>query len=127
MDSQKFHVLNKIIAIFQLITFSCYISMALKIQAMRAQYETARTVSIAISFFGWFVFVGGVFVAFSGITSILRAGYDTEIFIIAVLPGIGTVVSGLLLVAAGQVVKSTADSAENTSEILSLIKDKSNN
>ena len=90
----------------------------------RSEYETARKISMLISFLGWLVFASGVIAALAGMGGGLRSDYGGGISIIAFLPGLGIAVSGLFLVAAGQVTKATVDNADHTREILSLIREK---
>jgi len=90
----------------------------------RSKYETARKVSMFISFIGWVVFVGGIIAAFSGMASGLQSRYGGGVSILAFLPGLGIAVYGLFLVAAGQVTRATVDNADHTREILGLMRDK---
>ena len=90
----------------------------------RSEYETARKVSMFISFLGWVVFAGGVIAAFAGMASGLQSRYSGGVSILAVLPGLGIAVSGLFLVAAGQATRATVDNADHTREILSLLREK---
>jgi len=79
-----------------------------------SEYSTARKISMLISFLGWVVFAGGVIAAFSG----MARGLLTS------LPGLGIAVSGLFLVAAGQVTRATVDNADHTREILNHLQEK---
>lgn len=90
----------------------------------RSEYETARKVSMFISFLGWLVFAGGVMAAFAGIASGLQSRYGGGVSILALLPGLGIAVSGLYLVAAGQVTRAIVDNADHTREILTFLREK---
>ena len=90
----------------------------------RSEYETARKVSIFISLLGCLVFACGVIVALVGMAGGMQSGYGGGVSILAIVPGLGIAVSGLFLVAAGQVTRATVDNADHTREILNLIRDK---
>ena len=88
-----------------------------------------------ISFLGWLVFAGGVIAVFagviaafagmaSGLQSQYRGGVSILALLPALLPGLGIEVSGLLLVAAGQLTRATVDNADHTREILNVIREK---
>ncbi|MGL6316943.1 hypothetical protein [Vibrio sp. WXL103] len=89
-----------------------------------SSYQTAVFVSKMISGFGWLIFaIGGLgmLAGFSAGSS--RYGFDLAMAIAGATPGFVGMISGLLLVAAGQVMKATVDNADNTNQILLLMKD----
>ena len=88
-----------------------------------SQYETGRKVATFISFLGWLFFVAGLLSALAGLASGFQDGYG-GVSIIAMLPGLGIAVSGLFLVASGQVTRATVDNADHTREILALLREK---
>ena len=89
----------------------------------KSEYETARKVAMFISFLGWLLFAAGILSAFAGFASGFQDGYG-GVSIIAMLPGLGIAVSGLFLVASGQVTRATVDNADHTREILALLREK---
>ena len=92
----------------------------------QSEYETARVISKFMSFIGWLFFAAGIFSsAFAGTVSSLQSDYNGGTIILALLPGLGLTVSGLFLVAAGQVTRATVDNADHTREILRVIRKKS--
>lgn len=86
----------------------------------KSEYETSRKVSMIISGFGWLVFAIGIIAALAGLASGLQSRYG--IGLMGVLPGIALLVSGLMMVVAGQVTRATVDNADHTREILALLK-----
>jgi len=90
----------------------------------QSDYGVARKVSIFISFLGWVVFAVGVLAAFAGLVGELRSPYGNNISIGILLSGIGIAVSGLFLIAAGQVTRATVDNADHTREILRFLRAK---
>lgn len=78
-----------------------------------SDYGAARGLSGFISGVGWFVVVIGILTALAGID---------EGSVLAILPGLGLAVSGIIVVAAGQVTRATVDNADHTREILTLLK-----
>ena len=85
----------------------------------KSQYGTARTVAVFISFLGWVGFVIGVLAAIISVVSVLPY---RAISILEILPGLGMAVSGLFLVAAGQVTRATVDNSDQTREILKVLR-----
>jgi len=90
----------------------------------QSDYVVARKVAKFLSFLGWVVFVIGVIAAFAGLVAGTQAPYSDGVSLLALLPGIGVAVSGLFLVAAGQVTRATVDNADHTREILNIIREK---
>jgi hypothetical protein len=79
----------------------------------RSAYKTPRTIASAVSIIGWIVVVLSVYGLFHlGLTMM-------SLYLI-----IGGFVSGLLLVIAGQFTRALIDTADNTSQILALMKNK---
>lgn len=91
--------------------------------AQQSAYGTARFVSFFISFLGWVAFVVGIIAAFASMGS-LQLKYGAGVSVLALLPGLGISISGLFLVAAGQVTRATVDNADNTRQILDLLRGK---
>jgi hypothetical protein len=87
--------------------------------AHRSDYDAARAISVFISFLGWIIFACG---SVSGMLAIIFMGIS-KIPLLGL--GLGIAVSGLFLITAGQVTRATVDNADNTREILKIIKDKS--
>ena len=85
-----------------------------KAAVYRSEYEAARKVSAFISFLGWVL-------AALGIIAALIAASDGDARFWAM---VGVAISGLFLVAAGQVTRATVDNADHTREILNLLRDK---
>jgi hypothetical protein len=86
-------------------------------------YGTARSVARVISFVGW-IFVGICTIA--SVVMVNATGGFSNLFngpgAIVLAPILIGAVSGFLLVAAGQVLRATVDNADNTGQILALIK-----
>ena len=74
----------------------------------RSKYGTARFVSLLVSLAGWLLFL-------AGLVSVFRMP------LLAMLPGIGVAVSGLFLVASGEVMRASVDNADHTREILKVV------
>jgi len=81
-------------------------------------YKTARTISQAVSFIGWVVVVLSVYL----LIQMSLTGFPWGIFVYG-----GVLLSGILLVIAGQFTRATIDTADNTGQILALMKGKNNN
>jgi hypothetical protein len=76
-------------------------------------YKTSRTIARTVSIIGWFVVVLSVYGLFHlGLTMM-------SLYLI-----VGGFVSGILLVVAGQFTRAVIDAADNTSQILALMKSK---
>ena len=87
-------------------------------------YDLARVVATIVSLLGFVLIAVGAFVAISAIVAAENARYG-GITLLVVLPGLGTAVTGLLLVMGAQVTKITADTADHAREILQLATDSS--
>lgn len=92
------------------------------ITSFHNKYGSAKAISFFISFLGWAGFVGGIIAAIIGINKGNR--YDQMPYMVILLPGIITAISGLFLVATGQVVRALVDNANHTREILHIIKNR---
>jgi hypothetical protein len=83
-------------------------------------YGTARGIAQFVSFVGWIV------VGISGLVLIVILAKSTEsrgnFALMGLLPALGGVISGLLLVMAGQLTRATVDTADNTGQMLSVMK-----
>lgn len=96
----------------------------------KSKYRNARQVSYIISFFGWLIVFGGIVGIFVGLDasgSLARSGMlrGDAAAIAAMLPGVLISITGLVVVAAGQIVRATVDNADNTGEMLSIMKNTS--
>lgn len=79
-------------------------------------YGTTRGVAAFVSFIGWCVVVVGVIIVVIGFAGMGRAG------VIALGPGIGIAVGGLLLVVQGQLLRAIVDTASNTADLVALMR-----
>ena len=84
----------------------------------RSTYRTARTIAQIVSFIGWFTIASGIFVSYITYDKIKGT---TNITILSVAIG---VFSGLILVMIGQMTRATVDTADNTGEMLDIMKNK---
>ena len=91
----------------------------------RSDYIVARMVSKFMSFIGWLVFVGGVIAVFVVMVQDLTSLYNDGVLIFSLLQSFGIAISGLFLVASGQITLATVDNADHSREILNFIKEKS--
>jgi hypothetical protein len=68
----------------------------------------------------------GIVAAFVSVAQIatITYGNNLEIKLIAMLPGLGISMAGLLFIMIGQIARATVDSANNTKEILEIMKNK---
>lgn len=89
--------------------------------AYKSDYETARKVAMVISALGWIIVAVGVVAA---IALAAQSRYGDSAFMLA-LPGLALSISGLFLVAGGQVTRATVDNADHTREILHIISERS--
>lgn len=94
-----------------------------KFTPYKSTYGTARFISLVVSFLGWLVVIAGIVGIFVGLetgSKMLRG----DASILAILPGIGVILSGLFLVIAGQITRATVDNADHTGEMLQIMKNK---
>ncbi|HFQ5018332.1 TPA: hypothetical protein ACGUP9_004422 [Vibrio vulnificus] len=91
--------------------------------AYESKYKTAQLVSKIISGFGWFIFTLGIIGLLMSLgAGNTRFGFSMSQFIAVAAPGFVALISGLFLVAAGQVMKATVDNADHTYQIFSHLK-----
>ena len=82
-----------------------------------SDYSASKNISKIISFIGWvFVRIGAIIVIVGLVQSSEYGGFALLGF------GLGTSVSGLFLVIAGQITRAIVDNASHTKEILQIIK-----
>jgi hypothetical protein len=79
-------------------------------------YGAARAISTVVSFIGWLLCLVAVVALFVGLVNFQNGGF------LAVVPSIGSGVSGLLLVMAGQLTRASVDTADYNREILAILK-----
>lgn len=84
-------------------------------------YETARSLFSFLAFCAWSVVIIGVLVALVGAGGGSRYGGGAGL--LAMVPGIGVGLAGLLLVAFVQMGRATVDTAEYTQQILKISRD----
>ena len=84
----------------------------------KSNYNTARTMSDILSVIGWIMVVVGVL----GALILASQGYSFNV--LAMLPGLAIAISGLFMVVAAQVTKATVDNADQTREIMNLLRKK---
>jgi hypothetical protein len=89
----------------------------IKSEKLGLKYKAAQGVSGFIELIGWLVVIGGGIVAIGSVSG-------GALFL---LPGIGITISGLFLVMGAQVTKATVDNANNTREIIKLLKRRDEN
>jgi hypothetical protein len=83
-------------------------------------YGTARTIAQFVSFIGWVVFVISLLILAASL--IKSIGPDRGFALIGIFPAFAGAISGLLLVMAGQMTRAIVDTADNTGNILALMK-----
>jgi hypothetical protein len=88
----------------------------------RSSYETTRKVSKFISLLGWVTFALGLIGAVMALGNYRWGPYWGAL--LAMVPGLVGVISGLFLVVAGQVSRATVDNADHTREILNVLRNK---
>lgn len=86
-------------------------------ETSRTRYGTARLVANGIEFIGWLVVIAGV-IAIVMLLSNMGSRYFS---LGGILPGVGTLISGLFMIMGAQVTKATVDNADNTRELVSLM------
>ncbi len=85
---------------------------------IESNYKTAKFISKLISAIGWLVFAVSIILILAAMGAANgRYGFSFWQMIAAMAPGFGAMVSGLFLVASGQVVRATVDNADHTYHI----------
>lgn len=82
------------------------------------KYSTARMISQFVSFVGWVVVSMSVII----FLVYMAKGSRNSFAMIGLFPSLGGVISGLLLVMAGQMTRATVDTADNTGHMLDIMK-----
>ncbi len=90
----------------------------------KTQYGFSRSISKIILFLGWVLIAIGAITALIAFINGLTSSY-VGLSLIAILPGLGTIVSGLLLMLGAQITVATVDNADNTKEIVKILNKKS--
>jgi hypothetical protein len=85
-------------------------------------YETARSLFSFLAFMAWSVVVIGVLVALIGAAGASQYG-GSGAGLLAMVPGIGIGITGLILVAFVQMGRATVDTAEYSQQILKVARD----
>ncbi|WP_139163814.1 hypothetical protein [Desulfoluna spongiiphila] len=88
---------------------------------IESNYGTALSISALMSTIGWLIVVIGLVAIVIGFSEGSRSGVS----FIAALPGIGMSISGFFLVACAQVTRAVVDNADQTREILNILKERS--
>jgi len=83
-------------------------------------YDTTRIIAACVSFVGWVV------VSISVIILLVSLVQSTKSYggfaLMGLFPAFAGIISGLLLVMAGQLTRATVDTADNTGQMLALMK-----
>lgn len=88
-------------------------------------YATARLIAQLVSFVGWVVvIISAMILVVSLAKSRDSGGFD---LMMGLLPSFSGLISGLLLVMFGQITRATLDTADNTGQILALMKKRKGN
>jgi len=83
-------------------------------------YGTARMIAQFVSFVGWVVVTISVLIL---IVSLVKSTESNGSFaLMGLFPSLAGVISGLLLVMAGQMTRATVDTADNTGQMLAVMK-----
>lgn len=83
-------------------------------------YDTTRMIAACVSFVGWFVVGISVLIL---LVSLVKSNDSYGGFaLMGLFPAFAGIISGLLLVMAGQLTRATVDTADNTGQMLSLMK-----
>jgi len=86
-----------------------------------SDYGTARIVAKVVSLLGWVVVVAGIVgIAYGVRKGLLYGGRDAVL--IAVTPGMATVMMGIVMVVMGQITRATVNTADDTRQILHLFR-----
>lgn len=85
-----------------------------------SNYKTSLAISDCIIFFGWVAVIAGIGMTFWILRSIGPNAPTIANFMV-IMPGITTVISGLLSVLGGQITKAIIDTADNTRAIVGMM------
>ena len=83
-------------------------------------YSTARTIAQFVSFVGWAVVAISLLIFL--ISIVVSLDSHRSFALMGLFPSIAGVISGLLLVMAGQMTRATVDTADNTGHMLAIMK-----
>jgi hypothetical protein len=84
-------------------------------------YGTARMIAQCVSFVGWIVVTIGCLIL---IVSLFQSTKDHSFALMGLIPAFAAIISGLLLVMIGQMTRATIDTADNTGQMLVVLKNK---
>lgn len=85
-----------------------------------AEYSVSRMVSLIVAFIGWAIVLAGIIVVFGAVTSDTKTILGT-LSMVAILPGVGAVITGFVLILWAQALQAAVDSADHTREIMKLL------
>jgi hypothetical protein len=91
----------------------------------QTEYSVSRIVSFIVSFVGWVVVLVGSIVVFSAVTSDAKT-IGGALSMVAILPGVGAVIAGFVLILWAQILRAAVDNADHTREIMKLLYRKMN-
>ncbi|NJN46997.1 MAG: hypothetical protein HC808_11540 [Candidatus Competibacteraceae bacterium] len=76
------------------------------------------------SFLGWVGLIGCVIGVFITLAALMegRGTVPGQIILLAILPWLGGVVGSLVAVASGQLIQAAADTADNTGQMLAIMR-----
>lgn len=84
-------------------------------------YGTARMIAQCISFIGWIIVIIGCLIL---IVSLIQSTKDHSFALMGLIPAFAAIISGLLLVMIGQMTRAMIDTADNTGQMLVILKNK---
>ncbi len=96
------------------------LTMAQSPASTRTDYGTARGIAGFVGLIGWLLVAGGAIAALFAVGTAMDNRYGS-ISLIAVLPALSAVISGLLLVMGAQMTRAVVDTADHAREIRSLL------
>lgn len=86
-----------------------------------SSFDTARVISQLVSFVGWFlVGISPVILLVSLVLAVNGGGF----FLIGLLVSLVVAIMGILVVMSGQLTRAVVDTADNTGELLAVMKNK---
>ena len=91
-------------------------------EAYKSTYKTARSIAEVISFIGWFIFAVCVLGAIVTGFKMGKEEAPALMRFLAILPWIGGMIGGILNVGIGQLIRTNVDTADNTGEMLAIMK-----